>query len=155
MPNPTRTQARPLPSVGAPRRALRIPLSPARVQRLRTVLLVDAHADSRAIYGALLRHHGFHVLEAENGAEAERMAEEHLPDVVVMELRLPELDGWSLLERIKSVPALAYTPLVAVTAAVAETSRPEALASGFAELLAKPCPPLRVLAEVHRWTGMS
>jgi CheY-like chemotaxis protein len=136
-----------------PRRALRIPVRPARVERPRTVLLVDPHADTRAVYGAFLRRHGFHVLTASDGAEGARLALEHRPDVVVTELRLPGIDGWTMLERIKSHPDLAFTPLLAVTAAVAEVSRAEALASGFAEIIAKPCIPERVLAEVRRVTA--
>ena len=147
----SRTLFLPLPSTGSSRRALRIPVAPARVQRPRTVLLVDASDDCRAINGAVLRHHGFDVLEAGNGPDGARMALEHLPHAVVMELRLPGMDGWALLERIKRAPALAFTPLLAVTAA-ADVSRAEALATGFAEILAKPCPPLRVLSEIRRLT---
>ena len=150
--SPGATACSPNPAGVPPRWAVRIPVCPAAAPRPRTVLLVDPHADSLEIYGAILRHHGFRVLEAATGTEGARMALEHLPDLVVTELRLPGLDGGSLLRRIRSVPALAHTPVIAVTAA-AQTPRAEALASGFAELLPKPCAPLRVLAEVQRLSG--
>ena len=138
------------PRSGFARQPARLPASPAQVDRQRTVLLVDPHDDTREIYGALLRHGGFHVLEAASGTQGARMVRDHRPAVVVMELRLPELDGWALLARIKEDPALASTAVVAVTAAIAETTRADALTRGFAELLPKPCPPQRVLAEVRR-----
>ncbi|MBD0320096.1 MAG: response regulator [Gemmatimonadetes bacterium] len=118
--------------------------------RARTVLLVDPHDDTREIYGALLRHGGFHVLEASSGTQGARMARDHRPAVVVTELRLPELDGWSLLARIREDPALTSTAVLAVTAAVADVTRADALTRGFAELLPKPCTPQRVLDEVRR-----
>ena len=132
------------------RQPARLPASPARVDRERTVLLVDPHDDTRAVYAALLRHAGFLVLEAASGTQGARMVRDHTPAVVVMELRLPELDGWALLARIKEDPALTSTAVVAVTAAVAEVTRADALTRGFAELFPKPCPPRRVLEEVQR-----
>jgi CheY-like chemotaxis protein len=116
----------------------------------RTILLVEDDEDSRTVYRSMLRYHGYLVLEAMDGAEGIRLAQEHRPDAIVMDLGLPVLDGWSATEALKRSPDTAAIPVVAVTVHVQETYRSRCAAVGCDSFLEKPCPPGRLLDEIER-----
>ncbi len=119
----------------------------------KTVLVVDDEEDSRDICRAILENHGYQVLQAIDGEYAVRLAREHHPDLILMDLMLPKLTGWSAGEWIKRDPETADIPVVALTVRAAEADRERARVSGFDSYLAKPCSPGRVLAEVKRLIG--
>ncbi|HEX2208860.1 MAG TPA: response regulator [Longimicrobium sp.] len=75
--------------------------------RTRQVLVVDDLADQRAIFRALLEHHGFQVLEAADGEGAVCSAEKDRPDLILMDVNLPWMDGWEVTRRLKAVPRTA------------------------------------------------
>jgi CheY-like chemotaxis protein len=105
--------------------------------RIQQVLVVDDHADQRAIYRALLEHRGFHVLEAEDGEAAVRCAEADRPDLILMDVQLPWMDGWEITRRLKSVPRTAAIPVVAVSAHVGDEGPGLADESGCSAFLSK------------------
>lgn len=119
----------------------------------RTVLLVEDNEDNRIIYGTILQHHGFEVVEAVNGIEGVRMAREILPDVILMDVSIPILDGWQATQLIKSDPTTARIPIIALTAHSLESDRERAREVGCDGYLAKPCGPGKVLAELARLIG--
>lgn len=116
----------------------------------RTVLLVEDHRDSRDIYGTILRHSGYRVLEAADGEECILLAQRHTPDVIVMDLGLPWVDGWHATETLKADPATAAIPVLAVSVHLQEMDRSRARAAGCSGFLPKPCTPGRLLGEVSR-----
>ena len=81
----------------------------------RTVLVVDDDATVRTLIAELLDEAGYAVLEADCGRQALRLADEHLPTVVLLDHRLPDMSGLDLLERLRSRPASRYIPVIVVS----------------------------------------
>ncbi len=114
------------------------------------VLVVDDFQDNREMFAEILSLSGFRVREAENGREALDRAFSEVPDVVLMDLSLPELDGWEATRRLKRDPRTAHVPVVALTGhALAECSR-DAREAGCDAFLTKPCLPEVIVDEVRR-----
>jgi CheY-like chemotaxis protein len=113
------------------------------------VLIVDDFEDNRAMYAEFLRFSGFDVVEATNGAEAVDMARRIVPDVVVMDLSLPVLDGWEATRRLKADGRTRHIPVVALTGHALEGHSQGAREAGCDEFLAKPCLPETLLATVR------
>lgn len=117
--------------------------------RSHTVLLVEDNPDNRDIYGTFLRHFGYAVLEAGDGAEGVRMARESLPTVILMDVGMPVLDGLSATRLLKADPATAEIPVVALTAHAMESDRRAAADAGCDAYVAKPAEPSHVLEVVR------
>jgi CheY-like chemotaxis protein len=114
----------------------------------RTVLIVDDFDDNRQMYAEFLAYSGFQVLEAANGAEALAKATEHVPDLVVMDLSLPVLDGWEATRRLKGDPRTRHIPVVALTGHALQGHSQGAREAGCDAFLAKPCLPDKLLETV-------
>ncbi len=119
----------------------------------KTVLVVEDEEDSRNIYATLLRYHGYQVLEAMDGEHGVRLAREQHPDLILMDLRLPRLNGWSAAEWIKREPETTHIPIIALTVHASAADQERAHAAGFDSYLVKPCIPSRALEEVRRFIG--
>ncbi|MGQ0815094.1 MAG: response regulator [Gemmatimonadota bacterium] len=116
-----------------------------------TVLVVEDNPDNRAIYALILRHSGYHVLEAADGETALEIVSVDKPDLVLLDLSLPRLDGFAVAAQLKSDVATRHIPLIALTAHAFEEDRQRAEAVGFDRYLAKPIEPRHVLREVARY----
>src|SRR6185312_5317175 len=81
-----------------------------------TVLLVEDNEDNRIIYATALRYAGYEVLEAITGTEGVALARTHLPDLILMDISIPEIDGWEATAILKADPSTQHIPIVAVTA---------------------------------------
>ena len=115
------------------------------------VLVVDDDEDSRLICRELLTHHGYRVVEADNGIDGIAQAKALRPDLVIVDLHLPKRDGIEVVRELladdgQSPPILLYTADVI-------RSREHLQADGVAGLLIKPCSTHRVLQEVQRLIG--
>lgn len=108
---------------------------------LRTILVVDDFEDTRLLLRTWLERKGFRVVEAENGMEAIRRAETESPDLIIMDLEMPHLDGLSATRRIRSIEALGSVPIVAVSAYGADQFREPALAAGCNDYVSTPFEP--------------
>lgn len=86
------------------------------------VLLAEDNDDTRRVYGLILRHFGYQVEEATTGEDAVRIARVHLPNIVLMDIGLPGLDGWQASRILKSDPATKTIPLIAFSARVDSTA---------------------------------
>ena len=86
----------------------------------------------------LLQFRGFRTVEATTGEDGVALAREHLPDLVLMDIALPGIDGVEATQRLKAEAATAAIPIVALTASVMEADRARFGAAGFAGLIAKP-----------------
>jgi CheY-like chemotaxis protein len=113
------------------------------------VLVVDDFDDNRAMYAEFLRYSGLDVAEASNGAEAIEKTTSMLPDLVVMDLSLPVIDGWEATRRIKDNPATSGIPILALTGHALEGHSADARRAGCDGFLAKPCLPEVLLDAVH------
>jgi len=117
------------------------------------VLVVDDFADNREMFAEFLALSGFSVAEASTGREALDRAFELIPDVILMDLSLPELDGWEATRRLKHDERTRHIPIVALTGhALADHSR-EAREAGCDSFLAKPCLPEVLVLEIQRVLG--
>ena len=121
----------------------------------RTVLLVEDNEDNRAVYSTILQYFGYGVLEAADGAEGVRLAREHRPDLILMDISIPVLDGWQATQQIKGDAETAAIPVIALTAHAMPEDRQRSVTAGFDGYLAKPCEPRRVIEEVQRFIGMA
>ncbi len=117
------------------------------------MLLVEDNEDNRIIYTTVLRHVGYDVLEALDGAQAIALARSERPDLILMDISIPEIDGWEATRILRRDPATSAIPIVALTAHALPDDREKALQMGFTAYLAKPIEPRTVVAEVQRWIG--
>ncbi len=102
------------------------------------VLVVEDEADAQAVVCMILTSHGAQVSTAYTGEEALEVLTARRPTVAVIDLALPEMDGWELLETMRSNPDLAGIPAVAMTAYHSTNVAQEAVAAGFAAYFPKP-----------------
>lgn len=102
------------------------------------VLVVEDHDDTREMLRLMLGIFGCRVLAAANGDEAIRLAEQILPDLILMDVKMPRFDGLSVTRVIRSHPTLSEVPIVAVTGMVTPQFRLEALDAGCNQCLDKP-----------------
>ncbi|HEX7238839.1 MAG TPA: response regulator [Longimicrobiaceae bacterium] len=117
----------------------------------RTILLVEDNEDNVTVYRTILEHSGYRVVEARDGAEAIRLAREERPDLVLMDISIPEIDGWEATRILKADPDTAGLPIIALTAHALESDRARAEEVGCDGYLVKPIEPRRVLEEVARF----
>lgn len=119
--------------------------------RLRTprALVVDDYQDTRAILIDVLVSYGFRVETAEDGVEALAKARTWKPDVAVLDLSMPGLDGFDVARRLKSDDSTRHIPLVAYTAHTDPEYRSRAAEAGFETLLVKPTPPRELVSELQ------
>jgi two-component system cell cycle response regulator DivK len=119
-----------------------------------TILLVEDDDDTRRVYGVMLRHAGFRVVEAATGTEAVQRARENVPDLILMDMNLPMIDGREAARRIKADPRAAGVPLLAFSAmidSIADLRRDSALFDGY---IAKPVSPSELVRRVTAWFAL-
>ena len=102
-----------------------------------TILIADDHEDNRELLHLMLRGAGYSVHEAKNGSECLELARAERPDLIVMDLSMPVLDGWGLFEELKLDQRTREIPCIVVTAH-ADLDRARALEQGFMAYLSKP-----------------
>jgi two-component system, cell cycle response regulator DivK len=114
---------------------------------LRTILLVEDFDDTRLMMKMWLVKNGYRVVEAETGEEAINMAQRELPDLIIMDVMMPGMNGLDATQRIRQYRALRRTPIVAVSAYGADEYRTIAIESGCNEYVSTPFEP-SALAEL-------
>ena len=115
----------------------------------RRILVVDDHEDNRRILRDLLGSAGFQVLEASTGEDAVARAETAVPDLILMDIQLPGIDGYEATRRIKANAALRHIPLIVVTSYALSGDDAKAMAAGADAYVAKPFSPRALLAKVR------
>jgi CheY-like chemotaxis protein len=104
----------------------------------KTVLVVEDFEDNRFMMRRLLEMGGYHVIEAINGQEAVTLAERERPNLILMDLSLPQIDGLAATRRIRQLEGMAQVPIVAISAHDTADFRHDAIAAGCNEYLTKP-----------------
>src|ERR1700750_2940592 len=107
-------------------------------ERQKTILVVDDYEDLRQITHLALETFGYKVVEAANGEDAVELAQTELPDLILMDLSMPHLDGFGAIHRIRRLLGLRDVPVIAFSAHTAPEVRDDALAAGCCEFLSKP-----------------
>lgn len=114
------------------------------------VLLVEDEPDSRELVAFILRAHGARVSVAASANEALKFLETEIPNILISDIGMPDMDGYSLMRRLRELPGSAgATPAIALTAYTRELDRHQAEAAGFQRHLAKPVTPAVLLRAVH------
>ena len=119
------------------------------------ILVVEDYDDAREMYVEYLSFTGFRVESATNGLEAIEMTQRLRPDLVLMDLALPKLDGWEATRRLKSDPATARIPVIALTGHALAGHAERAREAGCDSFITKPCVPDELVAEISRVLGVS
>jgi CheY-like chemotaxis protein len=120
---------------------------------MKTVLVADDKATSRELLRIVLEREGYNVLEAGNGLEAVQSARDMKPDLIILDLHMPELDGFGVIETLRADGGFAETPIVALTASAMQGDRERALAMGFTGYVTKPIRLAALRSEVLRLIG--
>jgi two-component system cell cycle response regulator DivK len=102
------------------------------------VLVVEDEKDNMDLFVQILSFHGCEVLKAEDGREAITITQEQAPDLVLMDLSLPALDGWEATRALKGIPEVSHIPVVALTAHAMVGDRERALKAGCDGYISKP-----------------
>jgi two-component system cell cycle response regulator DivK len=123
-------------------------MSVTRTQPL--VLVVEDYQDAREMYAAYLQFAGYGVAEAANGVEAIEKTRELLPDIVLMDLALPRMDGWEATRRLKRDPRTKHIPIVALTGHALAGHAEGAKEAGCDAFVTKPCLPDALVAEIKK-----
>jgi two-component system, cell cycle response regulator DivK len=117
----------------------------------RTVLVIDDHEDNRRILRDLLRSAGYEVIEATTGEDGVATAQARTPNLILMDIQLPGIDGYEATRRIKADDTLRHIPLIVVTSYALSGDDAKALAAGADAYVAKPFSPRAMLAKIRQY----
>ncbi len=117
---------------------------------MKKVLVADDEAKSRELLRTVLEKSGYEIVEAADGVEALRNARDQKPDLLILDLHMPGLDGFGVVEEFRSDPEFAMTPVMALTASAMHGDRERALAAGFTSYISKPISLSILRSEVER-----
>jgi two-component system cell cycle response regulator DivK len=120
---------------------------------MKTILIVEDNEKNMKLTRELLRAKGYATLEAVTGQAGVQLALEHRPDLILMDIQLPDIDGIQALERIRQDPAAAAIPVMAFTASVTAAERGRIAAAGFAAFVSKPIDVRDFLASIAAALG--
>ncbi|XYH93327.1 AAA family ATPase [Sorangium sp. So ce1128] len=120
----------------------------------RTILVVDDNADNRALLRDLLQPIGFTLVEAEGGEAAVRLAAERRPSLIMMDLLMPDVDGYEAIQRLRQSPELADAVVLASSASIAQGEQQRSLSAGFNGFLAKPVQAQALFDALERHLGL-
>jgi two-component system cell cycle response regulator DivK len=118
---------------------------------MKRILVVEDQEDNRQILRDLLTNAGFDMIEAENGEEAIASAQARRPDLILMDIQLPILDGYEATRRIKADPDLKSIPIIVVTSYALSGDEDQARRAGCDDYVAKPFSPRQLLAKIKEY----
>ena len=113
-------------------------MTPALALAAPTILVIEDYSDTRELLSVLLRRHGYKVILAENGLEGVSKANGSYPDLIIMDLALPEMDGVEATRRIHETPKLSHIPIFVLSAYLTKEVETEVRAAGCTEMFGKP-----------------
>ena len=117
------------------------------------ILIIEDYPDSRMLLSSLLRAKGYKVVEARDGREGLRQANRVTPDLILMDLAMPEMDGVAAARHLRERHTLARIPIFVMTAYATADVRQDALAAGCAEVFAKPLDIEMLLGKIRTTLG--
>lgn len=114
----------------------------------KTILIVEDQEDNRRILRDVLQSAGFEILEATSGLDGVALAIDRQPDLILMDMQLPGIDGYEATRRLRASSAFVHTPIVAVTSFALSGDDTKAFAAGCNVYITKPYSPRALLAKV-------
>src|ERR1051325_10956970 len=118
---------------------------------MKRILVIEDTEDNRLILGDLLSNAGYELIEAVDGLEGVAAAEREKPDLILMDIQLPGIDGYEATRRIRAIPALVGVPIIAVTSYALSGDETKAREAGCDGYIAKPYSPRQLLATVRQF----
>jgi two-component system cell cycle response regulator DivK len=115
------------------------------------ILVVEDTEDNRQIIRDLLSSVGYELIEATDGAEGVALARRHHPDLILMDIQLPQIDGYEATRQIRGISELAQVPIIAVTSYALSGDEAKTRAAGCDGYIAKPFSPRQLLAKVREF----
>jgi len=115
------------------------------------VLVIEDTEDNRQIIRDLLTSFDYELIEAADGAEGVRMAQTHHPDLILMDIQLPVMDGYEATRRIRAIPELARVAIIAVTSYALSGDEAKTREAGCDGYIAKPFSPRQLLAKIREF----
>jgi len=115
------------------------------------ILVVEDTEDNRQIIRDLLSSVGYELIEAADGAEGVAMAQSQRPDLILMDIQLPQMDGYEATRRIRAIPDLARVPIIAVTSYALSGDEAKTREAGCDGYVAKPFSPRQLLAKIREF----
>jgi CheY-like chemotaxis protein len=116
----------------------------------KTILVADDRAPSRELIRSVLESCGYRVIEAADGLETLQKANEFMPDLLLLDLQMPNMDGFGVVAQLRQDARFASRPIVALTASAMQGDRERAIAAGFSVYIAKPIGIVALREEVAR-----
>ncbi len=113
-------------------------MTPAPAKAVSTILVIEDYSDTRELLSVLLQRRGYNVVEAEDGVEGLLKASATSPDLIIMDLTLPEMDGVETARRIHQLPKLSDVPIFVVSGYLTEEVKADARSAGCVEVFSKP-----------------
>lgn len=118
---------------------------------VKTILVVEDNELNMKLFNDLLEVQGYTILQAGNGDDAYRLAMDHTPDLILMDIQLPERSGTEVARQMKSEPQLAGVPIIAITAFAMKDDEERIRSAGCDDYLAKPISVTEFLEKVKRY----
>jgi CheY-like chemotaxis protein len=122
---------------------------------MKTILIADDNDANRELISVILEREGYRVIEASHGREAITVAQQQRPDLVLLDIHMPQMNGFETVRAFRTDPDLRQTPVVALTASAMAGDAEAALSHGFDSYLAKPYEISEVVALVKKMAGGS
>lgn len=127
--------------------------NPGPCSRMKTILVADDNSANRELIAEILQSKGYHVIEARDGQQALEEVAKATPDLVLLDIHMPNLNGYEALARLRADERYRELPIVALTASAMRGDEDEALGSGFTAFIAKPYEIPDVLKKVRELIG--
>jgi two-component system cell cycle response regulator DivK len=118
-----------------------------------TILHIEDNLENRVLIRRLLRAEGYTLVEAENASDALEQLQSITPDLILMDINMPDVDGYTLTKQIKAIPEFSTIPIVAITANVMKGDREKSLGAGCDGYIEKPIDVDRIGAQIARFLG--
>lgn len=120
---------------------------------MQTALIIEDNPDNIVLITRLLEKAGYQTIPASTGKEGIEKTIQNMPDFIILDIQLPDIDGREVLRRIREVETCAAIPIIAMTSYAMSGDREKLLASGCDGYIEKPIDPLRVISQIQQITG--
>jgi two-component system cell cycle response regulator DivK len=121
------------------------------MQTSQKILYVEDNIDNRILVRRILMAEGYNMLEAQDAYQALQVVQSHRPDLILMDINMPEIDGYTLTSRLKGMPGLSNVPIIALTANVMRGDRERSLEAGCDGYIQKPIDVDQLPAQIKRF----
>jgi CheY-like chemotaxis protein len=120
----------------------------------RKILVVEDNDKNRKMIKDILQYYGYEVLEAENGKIGVDLTKQHLPDLVIMDIQMPVMDGFTAIALLKDDPATKSIRVLALTSFAMKGDREKIMQAGFDDYIAKPLDTRKLPETVNKWLAV-